>query len=276
MTSDLKSRAAYSVAKARHRWRGRRSIDAPIVVFSMAKTGSSAVVAGLRAVGHDNVHHVHDLDPEFLAAEEREYHWSGRPWRNWDAQGLCRCMPAASAPWSVVSLARDPIAQSVSAFFQPGARRGYLHSGATVDSLLEQFDDRLESMSTRWFDAHVLPAFGLDVYAAPFDHDEGHQRLASPVVDLLVLRCEDVTTAGPKPLARLVGVDDPIDVPRVNRAEDKEHAELYRTFVDALRPSAAVIERAFSSRYVQHFYSEAEIDGFRRRWASDHGERAPR
>jgi Putative capsular polysaccharide synthesis protein len=278
MTSDLTSRAAYTVAKARHRWRrrSRRSNPAPVVVFSMAKTGSSAVVEALRAAGVDPVHHVHDLDPAFLVAEEQEYQWSGRPWRNWDAQVLARRPPTVAAPWRVVSLARDPIAQSVSAFFQPAARRGYLGGDATVDALLERFDDRLERMPMRWFEAHVLPAFGIDVYAAPFDRDRGHQRLQSTGVELLLLRCEDVTTAGPEPLARLVGVDDAIEVPRVNRAEEKDHADLYRAFLAAVRPSAAVLDRTYSSRYVQHFYSETEIEGFRRRWAGDHGETSPR
>jgi len=268
MTSDLTSRAAYSVAKARHRWRKRRSSQAPIVVFSMAKTGSSAVVAALRAGGHDNVHHVHDLDPDFLAAEEAEYRWAGRPWRIWDAQELGRHLPTTSARWRVVSIARDPIAQSVSAFFQPGARRGYLHEGATVESLREQFADRLDRLPLRWFESHVHPAFGIDVYETGFDPTQGHQIIATPTVDLLLLRREDLASVAPAALARLVGDPGPIEVPQVNVAAGKDHAVLYASFLEALDPSEASLDVAYSSRYVQHFYSADEIAQFRQRWSA--------
>jgi hypothetical protein len=67
-------------------------------------------------------------------------------------------------------------------------------------------------------------------------------------------------------VAELVGADAPIDIPRVNVGADKEYAALYDSFTRALHPSAEVVERACSSRLVQHFYSRAEIDRFRERW----------
>jgi hypothetical protein len=270
MTSDLTARAAYRVAKARHHLRKRRSIGPePVVVFSMAKTGSSAVVNGLRSAGFENVHHVHDLDPTFLAAEETEYGWGDRPWRNWDAQALLRRPPTAAAPWRVVSIARDPIAQSVSAFFQPGARRGYLHAGATVEELLDRFGDRLDRLPLHWFETHLLPALGIDVYASPFDHDAGRQVVSTPPVELLLLRNEDLASAGSAALAHFVGADQPIPIPPVNVAAGKAHADLYADFLAALRPSADAVDAAYSSRYVRHFYTEPEIGDLRRRWTAD-------
>ena len=111
MTIDVRARVAYVLARTRFRLRRRGGRGAPVVVFSMAKTGSSAIAAGLRAAGVSPVHQIHDLDPAFLQREEAEYRWSGRPWRVWDAQSLRRHGPTEDAPWRVVSLVRDPIAQ---------------------------------------------------------------------------------------------------------------------------------------------------------------------
>lgn len=265
MTIDLTSRVAYSLARQRHRWSKRGRSGAPIVVFSMAKTGSSAVSAGLRDAGLDDVHHVHDLDPDFLENEEAEYRWSGRPWRIWDAQQLLHRPPTPISPWRVVSIVRDPIAQKVSAFFQPAARRGYLHTDATVDSLMARFCDRLDHLNVGWFESHVAPALGIDVYSFGFDPQRGYQIIRTPSVQLLLLRCEDLAVA-PKALAELLGVERPIAIPRVNVGAEKDYGDLYRSFISALRPSPAVVERAYSARLVQHFYSRAEIDRFREHW----------
>lgn len=233
----------------------------------MAKTGSSSVVAGLRAAGVGAVHHIHDLDAAFLQREEAEYHWSGRPWRIWDAQQLLRHPPTTSAPWRVVSLVRDPIAQTVSAFFQPGVRRGYVHPHAAAAELRDRFGDRLDRLPLHWFESHLLPAFGIDVYAHAFNPDLGYQLIRTPTVHLLLLRCED-SAAASAGLAELIGGEQAVAVPRLNLGADKGYADLYEAFGRALRPSPDQLEVAYESRVVRHFYSGVEIDRFRARWAT--------
>jgi len=267
MTSDLTARLTYSIARARYR-RRRRPAGSPVVVFSMAKTGSSAVATGLRSSGSGPVHHVHDLDPAFLGREETGYQWSGRPWRIWDAQLLLGRPPTAAAPWRVVSIVRDPIAQTVSAFFQPGVRRGYVHPAATVDTLRRDFGDRLDRLPLHWFESHVEPALGIDVFATPFDPLRRYQIISTPAVRLLLLRCEDLSVA-PAALAELLDQTAPVPVPRVNVGAEKDYASLYEAFCAAVRPTAEQIDRAYRSRVVRHFYSREEIDGFRAGWSSD-------
>jgi hypothetical protein len=266
MTTELRSRLAYAVAKARHQ--RRRDPGPPLAVFSMAKTGSSSVAAALREAGIGAVHHVHDLDPVFLAEEEAGYRWTGRPWRIWDAQALLRHPPTSEDPWRVVSMVRDPIAQSVSAFFQPGVRLGYVHPGATVEELRARFGDRLDRLPLHWFESHLLPTLGIDVYATPFDPGAGYQIIDTPSVRLLLLRCEDLARA-PGALAELVGAPAPLSVSELNRGAAKGYAELYRSFTASLRPTAAQLDHAYGSRLVRHFYSAEEIDGFRALWSRD-------
>jgi hypothetical protein len=267
MTTELVARATYAIARARHA-RHRQPSGSPIVVFSMAKTGSSAVAAGLRATGQGPVYHVHDLDPAFLEREEAQYRWSGRPWRIWDARRLLQRPPTATAPWRVVSIVRDPIAQTLSAFFQPGARHGYLHPGATVGSLQERFGDRLDHLPLRWFETHLQPALGIDVYDSSFDPGQGYQIISTATVRLLLLRCEDLAVA-PVALARLLETEAPVAVPRVNVGADKAYAGLYESVRSALRPTTAQLDRAYGSRLVRHFYSREEIARLRRGWSDD-------
>ncbi len=265
MTTDLPARFSYLIARTRYRWRSSPP-GAPVVVFSMAKTGSSALAAALRDAYRGPVHHVHDLDPEFLAREERQYRWDGRPWRIWDAQRLLRRPPSPARPWRVVSIIRDPIAQTMSAFFQPGQRRGYLHAETTVGSLQERFGDRFDRLPLRWFENQVLPGLGIDVFATPFDHQRGYQVISTPTVSLLLLRCEDLAVA-PAALGEFLGSADPLAVPRANVGVEKGYGELYESFRAAVRPTASQLDCAYRSQAVQHFYTAEEIDRFRARWS---------
>ncbi|MFZ6004076.1 MAG: putative capsular polysaccharide synthesis family protein [Actinomycetota bacterium] len=266
MTIDAASRAAYALARARHRFRKGRSPAGPAVVFSMAKTGSSAVVAGLRAAGWRDLYHVHDLDPEFLRAEEVQYRWSGRPWRIWDAQLLLQRGRSRDQPWRVISLVRDPVAQTVSAFFQPGMRHGYIRPGATIGELRDRFGDRLDRLPLGWFDSHLLPTLGIDVYDFDFDPDVGYRIIDTPTVRLLLLRCEGLEVA-PRALIALLEDDRLIRIPKANVGADKAYAHMYQQFIQSVRPTPEQLDRAYSSRLVQHFYSPREIDQFRALWS---------
>jgi len=273
MAIELIDRAWFELAKTRHRVARRRESGPPIVVFAMAKTGTTAVAAALRSAGYGPVFQVHDLDPDFLHQEEREYRWKGRPWRNWDAQCVLRRPPTTVAPWRVISLVREPIAQSVSAFFQPAVRRGYVSSTTAVEQLLERFGDRLARLPQRWFESHVEPALGIDVYDHDFDVDQRYQIITTPTVKLLLLRRESLDVA-PTALADLLDAERPIAIGRENAGADKAYAGLYRDFVAALRPPPDVIDRAYSARQVEHFYSSDEIARFRKFW-SVRGQTAP-
>ncbi len=85
-------------------------------------------------------------------------------------------------------------------------------------------------------------------------------------MELLLLRCEGLAVA-PQALAELLQRNEPIDVPRKNVGSDKDYGEVYDAFVAALRPSAEVLDRAYSSRLVTHFYAPQEIAKFREFWS---------
>ncbi len=56
-------------------------------------------------------------------------------------------------------------------------------------------------------------------------------------------------------------------LPRVNVAADKDYSDLYLDFLAAIRPSDEVLDRAYGSDLVRHFYSPEEIASFRARWS---------
>jgi hypothetical protein len=240
----------------------------PTVVMGIAKSGTSAVTAALRGAGVPRVFQIHSLLPGSLVETERDYRASNpgrRPHHVWDAQYLTHRLPTPEAPWRLVVTVREPISQLIAAFFQTASRRGEL-VGATVATLLDRFDHDYSRLVLRWADLQVRDVIGLDLYAHPFDPAAGFALIERDDLRALVIRRESLDRA-PDALARFLGRAAPVELPRANVAEDKDYAELYRAFLQAVRPSGEVLERAYGSRLVRHFYSPAEIASFRARWS---------
>jgi hypothetical protein len=243
------------------------ALGPPTVVMGIAKSGTSAAAAALREAGVPRVFQIHSLLPRALAETERDYRAANpgkRPWHVWDSQYLAHRLPTPDAPWRMVVTVREPIGQAIAAFFQTASRRGGL-VGASVDSLLAEFDHGFTGMVHRWPDIQLRNVLDLDLHEHPFDPAVGTTLIERPDIRALVMRRESLDRA-PEALARLIGRAQPVPLPRANVAEDKEYAGLYRGFLDAIRVAPEVLDRAYSSRFARHFYSEDELAGFRARW----------
>ena len=261
---------SYVVAKQIALARMRRS-DPTIVVFSMGKTGSTAIARAVQDATGDRVFQVFRLVADRLAEAEDRYRAGARPpfpgaLHLWESEFLLRRPPTPSAPWTVITTVREPIAQAVSAFFHGGGRRGVL-GGVTPDNVAETLlAESWVRPPLRWFDREFAPALGIDVFDHPFDPAAGHRVIATPSVRVLLLRQESLAIA-PEVLARFLGRTDPVPVPARNEAAGKEYAAQYREFLASVRLPGPVLDQAYSSRYARHFYADSELERFRQRWS---------
>ena len=268
----------YERARARTLRRMRRAPGKPIVVYTIGKTGSSTVLATLaEAVPDRPVYQVHHLQPERVERSERHYRSLPRPIATGHvlaAQYLSRHRPPTpDDPWDVITLVREPVAQDVSVFFQVGERRGLfrldgegrLVEPASVDELVERFRTwRDHEDDVRWFDDDFAPSLGIDVYARPFDAAAGFARYDGDRARVLLLRNEDLRRVGSAALGDFLGIDPPALV-AANVGAEKRYAEVYAEFRSRPVP-AELAESLYGSKLARHFYSAAELDGFRAAW----------
>jgi hypothetical protein len=261
---------SYVVSKQVALARMRRNTP-PVVVFSMGKTGSTAVARAVQDATGDRVFQVFRLDAERLAQAERRYRAGARsPFPGamhlWESTYLVRRPPTAAAPWTVITTVREPIAQAVSAFFHGGVRRGVVHDDTTTDTLTETLlAERWVRAPLRWFEREFVPAFGIDVFGEPFDPQLGYGTVETPSVRVLLIRQENFDVA-PDVLAQFLRRDAPVPVPARNEATTKDYAARYREFLASVRLPSPVLDEAYTSRYARHFYAEAELERFRQRW----------
>jgi len=273
MTSVARRLAGRSYVVSKHvaisRMRGNLP---PVVVFTMGKTGSTAIARAVQDATGRRVFQVFRLVSDRLAEAEARYRAGARPpfpgaLHLWESEYLLEHLPTRDEPWTVITTVREPVAQAVSAFFHGGGRRGVLGAATGTGDLVETLlAEQWVRAPVRWFDREFAPALGVDVFVHPFDPALGHAEIATPSVRVLLLRQENLEGA-PAVLGRFLGRAGPVPVPARNEAAGREYAAQYREFLAGVRLPAAVLDQAYSSRYARHFYADEELERFRQRWS---------
>ncbi len=260
----------------------------PLVIYQMGKVGSSSVNATLTAELTDfQVFQVHVLTSEWRNRLEEQYREASK------AQGrviidrhvnASRYLAArwarrtAGEKWHVVSLVRDPVARNISTFFQAfpvyfaqdaedasdGAISRY-DSDELLDKFMNEFGAYRHSVPTVWFQTHMQPMFGIDVYARDFDHERKYTIYENDCCRLLLLRAEDVDTTLIDAVEAFTGVR-PEQLIRANDASDKTYADVYKQFKSRFTPPAEYLDQLYDSEFAKHFYTAEELAGFRERW----------
>jgi hypothetical protein len=247
----------------------------PLIVYQMAKVGSSAIVKALSG-SRVPLFHVHRMNAEHLhrmREERRARGWSIPPVPPHDRLGiqLASSLMATGGRARIVTLVRDPIARNFSSYFEHiDAIWHTPHASESIDldrlcaGFLERFT---HAEPLTWFDDELRPVFGVDVYEHAFP-PAGHLTIHTDRFDLLVLKAEASDETKGAALSQFLGTGR-IVVERANVTPDKTKGDLYRRFLATIRLSAAYVEEMLSARYTRHFYSEAEREAMRRSYLAE-------
>jgi hypothetical protein len=255
-----------------------------VIVYQMAKVGSSSVVASLKYTYAQlglpvKVYHTHSLNH----LDEIEANAMTRP--NPEVQlptmqgnrALRKLIDQNQRKtWKLISLVRDPVARNVAWFFHkldllvPDWREKWKQDSLSLEQLQELFLDRNQvdhKSPETWFDNEMLAVFSIDVFAEPFPTSLGYKIYeGSPRASLLLIRLENLSACAPKAMKEFLALDDFLLISS-NMGDDKAYAEVYRTFRRLPLPRTYV-EEIYSTRLARHFYSEQEIEKFTGVWTA--------
>jgi Putative capsular polysaccharide synthesis protein len=278
---------AKTVAQVRFRLSERG--QQPVLVYQMGKVGSSTVVQTLETAQLSSpIYHMHTLTTRGIHETEEHYYGdrlrstSPSQWPNtkhlFVSHYLFKQLQQRGSNkkhWKIISLVRDPIARNISDFFEnieifiPDyyARRRCNEITANVLSkyFLTQYPDH--NVPLTWLDVELHSVFGVDVYATDFPKPCGYQIYAAKNADVLILRLESLATCLAPALKEFLGLPhgEPVNA---NQAANKEYYTAYREFRSQTTIPAAYLDRMYTSRYAQHFYTPEELNGFRAKWSS--------
>ena len=182
--------------------------------------------------------------------------------------------------WKIVSLVREPVARNVATLFQnlsefvPDWHQRYA-DGKLRQSDIRELQEWLINTSTisdipdQWFDQQIkqIPAFGIDVYAELFPKEVGYKIYrGNAQADLLVIRLENLNECSQKAMREFFGFEN-FTLHNSNIGEQKDYTDLYNVFRKHPLP-VTYVQKIYNTRFAHHFYTDAELEVFKKRWTS--------
>lgn len=239
----------------------------------MGKVASQSIYQSLRATRRFEVHHVHRIHPDNIAAAAEDYRRRGLDPPN-EQLGLriYNRLILPAKPLKAITLVREPIGRNISAFFQnlrvyTGMRDAHRHM--SVDALIEVFLDRYQhDASLQWFDVEVCRTLDIDVYSTPFPKQRGATVLASGNRELLIMRHNLPDDTKASLVAEFLGLRR-FRISSANVSQDKSYGNAYREFVRRITLPPDYIDQMLGSKLASHFFSEDELMQVRNKWTRD-------
>ena len=241
----------------------------PIIVHQMGKVGSRSIEVTLKdAFPNHTVFHTHYLNRDRLARRLEQ----GPDFELLMSRLLSeRIYSGRTEGMKIVTAIREPIGRNLSAFFQnlesflDGSVEGEgkpPNVEAVVQTFVEQYPHRLP---LTWLDEEIRDVFGVDLYERPFAPSKGYEIYEGDGVEILLVRVDDLSRVASTAFGEFFGREG-IELRNANVGVNKRYSELYKRVDMGIVVPRDLVDVAYSSRYSTHFWSEEEIDGFRKRW----------
>jgi hypothetical protein len=256
----------------------------PLLIYQMGKVGSSSIHASVNTFWKSSpVYHLHVLSAANLAALDRVIRDAYPRTRHIPehliaGEFLRHYLPRGPRPnrWPIITLVRDPIARNVSSFFQDlTTRHTYLDFAAmladndtegTARRLINAFlDNHDHQRPLKWFDMELRRVFGIDVFAEPFDKQKGFTIYRNDRCRVLLIKLESLDRCVRAAFEQFLNIND-FKLQTENVSRQKKYGQLYDAVKRSINFPEAFIDRMYTSRLVQHLYTNDEIAVFRRKW----------
>jgi hypothetical protein len=134
-----------------------------------------------------------------------------------------------------------------------------------VEIAAEQVINSLD-YTEKWFDRELSGVLGFDFFARDFNREEGFEIIREGRFELLAGKLELLSNNGADFLGRFLDLGRDLPIPRSRARSATGEASLYDQVRKNLRLPAAVLDRVYGSRFCRHFYTDAELEGFRKLW----------
>jgi hypothetical protein len=185
----------------------------------------------------------------------------------------------------IITATRDPIGREISVYFQNICAPAFAYGVESMEEafkvgtkgLVEKFHQRWnagEPDTTVWFDEHFKACTGIDIYAYPFDREQGWQIIETDEYRILVVRFEDINRNYLEAVNTFVapsrgGVLRYEKMINSNVSDDKWYGSLMNDFKSQISFKKEILDAAYQSKYCHHFYTDREIDKMRSRYQID-------
>jgi hypothetical protein len=232
-----------------------------ILVYQMGKVGSRSIYYALQSSNEFEVFHLHRMLPtsncrqilHCLHHGNLESAVNERTWLE-----LFEKLILAKREVYVISSTREPIARNMSAYFQNYNLTDL--RGTDINSVATEFiNTYAHDTPLRWFSEQFHDVLGIDVYAEPFNREEGFGVYTQGNTKALILTAEGDNASKQATISRFLDSSSVGTLDRRNVGASKDYSNEYNEFKKSIRFPNELVEWLFSSAYMENFYTEAAI-----------------
>lgn len=234
----------------------------PVLIFTMAKVGSSSVYHSLKKQTNIACFHIHslsieeELQSQAICKEKGVYPGSRSP-----VPLLHEKLLSKDQGFKVISLFRNPIERNLSAFFEAFE----IHMGVpahrfkgNLEDIERSFYKNLDhSYCKDWFDNHFKMSLGIDVYDHAFAKTKAYTNLKGHKADILLLKSTLDNRVKSQHIGAFCGLKN-FKLENYNVTNTKDTAELYAAFKSYISFPKSYLESQLESKYMNHFFTEQE------------------
>ncbi len=250
-----------------------------ILIYQMGKVGSSTVYNTVKHM--DTVYATYHLhwfsDPGIKKAEDYFKNLSSKkiPMHIQRSKMLKKLTDIKKDKIKVISITREPVGRLISDVFQnihyynpELVKMNDLHTKELFEETQKQLDnfDINSEYGTTWFDVELSKAFNINLYDYPFNQDDGYTIIKHENIEILLLQMETMNKVLKKALQEFLDYEQDIEILNTNIGEEKEFANEQSYVKENIDLDEKHLNKIYSSKYVQHFYSAKQIKSFVKKW----------
>lgn len=189
--------------------------------------------------------------------------------------------------FKLITCVRDPIARNISDIFQIlkvnqkflenglafpstfSSSHKFLKQGMNIKQIQDLFwnDYPYHDLPLFWLDENIKRNLGIDIFSREFPKDKGYLKISQDNIDLLIMKLELSDSLKEEQIAKFIENDN-FKLIRTNiTSQDKfSYSHLYNEFKKKIDIPLDYLEKMYSSKYVNHFYTDNEIELMRNYW----------
>ncbi|MDA3896072.1 MAG: hypothetical protein PF482_07995 [Desulfobacteraceae bacterium] len=253
----------------------------PIIVYQMGKVGSTSIYRSLKSsVLPNSIIFVHSLSDDVINQKKVHLNSGIRPVPYHLDLGIALKdrlkKKKFNHKFKIISLVRDPIALKISGTFQNPMFQDQLLQNSTgmfdPIRITNYLNAKLTSTNSfdyifNWFDKELKTVFGIDVFAKPFNVNNGWTIFEGETADALIIRLEDLSSIGEDVISRFINVSENISLFQSNLRSWTKDEKVYKYVKENVKLDREACEKIYSNKFVTHFYSAEQIETMIDKWA---------
>lgn len=162
----------------------------------------------------------------------------------------------------IITGVREPIEYGISGRWQ-NVFLPFMYEDRCFDAVIRK---QYAVIMEEWFKKNIENAFGIDVFAQPFNKEKGYTIIKKGNVSVFVYRL-DFLSSLEKEIGEFSGVED-FKLEHDNSANDKAYVMAYNSFLEEVKVDQNLFEEIINSKVMNHFYTEKEREDYRKKWES--------